>query len=108
MHAMTEQAHGVNPDDVHEMHESHGHSTAAWTAVVVILVGALVMALSVVFPSVLWFVVGAVVVVLGMAAGKILAMAGYGQKASTEEAACESGGNQGDLPGRNQANSGTQ
>ena len=33
-------------------HESHGHSVAAWTAVTVILVGALVMSLAVVVASV--------------------------------------------------------
>lgn len=99
------QAHsGVD----HEMHESHGHSRAAWTGVTVILVGTLVMALAVIFPSVLWFVVGAVVVVLGIAAGKILAMAGYGAKASTKEAAEGNGGEGAQLPGRSQHDSGTQ
>jgi fatty acid desaturase len=60
--------------------ESHGHSVAAWTAVTFILIGALVMALAVIWPSVPWFVVGAVVVIVGLAAGKVLAMAGYGDK----------------------------
>lgn len=95
----------------HEIHESHGHSQAAWTGVGVILVGTLVMALAVIFPSVLWFVVGAVIVVLGIAAGKILAMAGYGAKASTKGAAEGDGllGAEGaELPGRSQHDSGTQ
>ena len=44
------------------------------------------MSLAVVFPSALWFVVGAVVVVLGAITGKVLAMAGYGAKKSTYQA----------------------
>lgn len=100
-----EHGDGVQHGD--EEHESHGHSVAAWTAVVVILVGSVVMSLAVVFPSVVWFVVGAVVVVLGMVAGKVLAMAGYGDKASTYQATHRAGG-RADLPGRSQHNSGTQ
>jgi hypothetical protein len=91
-----------------EQHESHGHSTAAWTGVGVILLGTLVMSLAVAFASVPWFVVGAVVAVLGAAAGKVLAMAGYGARASTRAAAEADGPQQADLPGRNQHDSGTQ
>jgi hypothetical protein len=91
-----------------EEHESHGHSVAAWVAVFIILLGSLVMAFAVVFPSVLWFVVGAVIVVLGAASGKVLAMAGYGAKAGTHEAAHASGPGQAELPGRSQHDSGTQ
>ena len=49
----------------HDIHEDHGHSVAAWTGVAVILVGTAVMSLAVVFPSVLWFVVGAVIALAG-------------------------------------------
>jgi hypothetical protein len=91
-----------------EEHDSHGHSQAAWVAVGIILVGSLVMALAVVFPSVLWFVVGAVIAVIGAATGKVLAMAGYGAKASTHKAAHASGSGQAELPGRGQHDSGTQ
>lgn len=73
--------------DIQEEHaEDHGHSLAAWTGVGVVMLGSLVMSLAVVFPSVLFFVVGAVVVVLGGVAGKVMSMAGYGAheaKAST-------------------------
>jgi len=64
----------------HETHEDHGHSTAAWTGVGVCLIGFAVMAWAVVVASVVLFVVGAVVVVLGAVAGKVLSMAGYGAK----------------------------
>jgi uncharacterized membrane protein YdjX (TVP38/TMEM64 family) len=77
---MAEHPSGATGKHVTHVHqEGHGHSVAAWTAVTVILVGALVMALAVVGASVLWFVVGGVVVLLGIVAGKVLAMAGYGE-----------------------------
>lgn len=101
---MTQPTSGVEHGD---QEEHGGHSMAAWTAVVIILVGSLVMALAVVFPSRLWFVVGAVVVVVGAIAGKVMAMAGYGDKASTRGATHHAGGNA-DLPGRTQSDSGTQ
>jgi len=91
----------------HEEHDSEGHSVAAWTAVGIILLGSLVMALAVVFPSLTWFIVGAVVVLVGIITGKVLAMAGYGEKASTYQAAHRAGG-RAELPGRQQHDSGTQ
>jgi hypothetical protein len=63
-----------------EIHEDHGHSVAAWTAVVIILVGSAVAALGVAIASTLWFVVGLVICVLGVVAGKVLSLAGYGAK----------------------------
>ena len=105
-----EERHGVSHEnhEDYEEHESHGHSVAAWTAVVVILVGSVVMSLAVVFPSLTWFLIGAVIVVLGIIAGKVLAMAGYGDKASTYQAAHRAGGRGAELPGRQQHDSGTQ
>jgi hypothetical protein len=99
--------HGDGVQHGTEEHESEGHSVAAWTAVGIILLGSIIMSLAVVFPSRLWFVVGAVVVVVGAIAGKVLAMAGYGAKASTYQAAHRAGG-RADLPGRSQVDSGTQ
>jgi uncharacterized membrane protein YdjX (TVP38/TMEM64 family) len=84
---MAEHPPSVAGKHVAQVHkEGHGHSVAAWTAVTVILVGALVMALAVVGASVLWFVVGGVVVLLGIVAGKVLAMAGYGEHKSAGRA----------------------
>ena len=51
----------------------HGHSVAAWTAVIILLVSAAVMSVAVVAQAVWLFVVGAVI------AGKVLSMAGFGQ-----------------------------
>jgi MFS superfamily sulfate permease-like transporter len=56
-----------------------GQSTAAWTAVTILLVASFLMCLAVVVKSWPLVIVGIVLVVVGMAAGKILAMAGFGQ-----------------------------
>ena len=56
-----------------------GQSTAAWTAVVIVLLAALVISVAIVFGSWPVAIVGIVLVVVGAAAGKILAMAGFGQ-----------------------------
>jgi hypothetical protein len=68
------QAPHVAPD-----HDNHGQSPAAWTAVAVVMVGALVMAIAVVVGSVWLFVVGAVVAVLGGISGKVLSAMGFGK-----------------------------
>ncbi|HEV7196006.1 MAG TPA: HGxxPAAW family protein [Pedococcus sp.] len=64
----------------HEIDEDHGHSVAAWTGVLVILVGSALASLAVVITNVPLFVVGIVVCILGVVAGKLLSMAGYGTK----------------------------
>jgi hypothetical protein len=61
-----------------EIHEEHGHSVAAWTAVAIILVGSAVASLAVVLPNTALFVIGLVICVLGAVAGKVLSLAGYG------------------------------
>jgi hypothetical protein len=58
--------------------EDHGHSVAAWTAVIIIIIAAAIMSLAVLFPNVWLFVGGAVLAVVGGIAGKVLTMAGYG------------------------------
>ncbi len=61
-----------------EEHDNHGHSVAAWTAVTICIVAAAVMSLAVAFPNVWLFVGGAALAVVGVIAGKVLSMAGYG------------------------------
>jgi hypothetical protein len=60
----------------------HGHSVAAWTAVSVVMLGALLMCLAVGFGwDYAWlFIVGVVVVVLGPVIGKVLGALGFGSK----------------------------
>ncbi len=59
--------------------QGHGHSRAAWTAVTILLVAAFLISLSVVVVSWALAFVGIVLVVVGVAAGKIMTMAGLGQ-----------------------------
>ena len=56
----------------------HGHSTAAWTAVGILLVASFLICLAVVVLSWPLAIVGIVLAVVGVGAGKILAMAGFG------------------------------
>lgn len=56
-----------------------GQSTAAWTAVGIVLVASLLISVAVVVKSWPLAIVGMVLIVVGAAAGKILAMAGFGQ-----------------------------
>lgn len=57
----------------------HGQSTAAWTAVTILLIASSLICLAVVVTSWPLAIVGIVLMVVGVAAGKILAMAGLGQ-----------------------------
>jgi hypothetical protein len=56
-----------------------GRSTAAWTAVGILLVASFLICLSIVVTSMPMAIVGIALVVVGVAAGKGLAMAGFGQ-----------------------------
>jgi hypothetical protein len=73
-------------DAMEEQHEDHGHSTAAWTGVGVILLGAAIAAVAVAIPSVLLGILGAVVMIGGVIAGKVLSMAGLGSDAHHAQA----------------------
>ena len=64
----------------HEHHEDHGHSVAAWTGVIVILIGSAISAWAVVIARPVLFWVGIAVCLGGAVAGKVLGMAGYGAK----------------------------
>jgi uncharacterized membrane protein len=56
-----------------------GQSVAAWTAVIILLAASFLICLAVVVTNWTMAFVGTALVVVGIAAGKILAMAGYGQ-----------------------------
>lgn len=60
-------------------HDNHGQSLAAWTAVIIMIAASALMSLAVAFPNVPLFIGGAVLIVVGAVAGKVLAAAGYGQ-----------------------------
>jgi len=61
-----------------EHDDNHGHSVAAWTAVFILIAAAAVMALAVLFPNRWLFIAGVVIALVGVIAGKVLSMAGYG------------------------------
>ncbi|WP_347351316.1 HGxxPAAW family protein [Intrasporangium sp.] len=63
-----------------EEHEDHGHSVAAWTLVIIVLVGAVIGGIAVLVANGVLGIIAAVVVVIGVIAGKVLSMAGYGNK----------------------------
>jgi len=56
-----------------------GQSTAAWTAVSILLLAVFLICLAVVIASWPVAITGIVLIVVGVAAGKLLAMAGFGQ-----------------------------
>lgn len=59
--------------------QGDGQSTAAWTAVAIVLLAVFLICLGIVIPSWPVSIVGVVLILVGAAAGKILAMAGLGQ-----------------------------
>lgn len=78
---MTEQPSDRSTDELppHPAPMNHGNTRAAWTLVVLVLVGAVVAALGVAFATVWLFVVGAAVIVAGIVAGWVLQRLGHGQ-----------------------------
>ena len=59
--------------------EGHGHTPAAWTAVIIMLVGFTVGGIAVVLAQPWLVFAGAGVVVLGAVVGKVMQMMGMGQ-----------------------------
>ncbi len=66
-----------------EEHEDHGHSVAAWTLVTIVLVGSVIGAIAVVVANGVLGIIAVIVALIGVVAGKVLAMAGYGAKGHT-------------------------
>ena len=65
-------------DRAHAPELGHGNSPAAWTCVIVMLIGALIMSIAYVIANTPIFIAGGVVMVLGLLAGWIMRKAGYG------------------------------
>lgn len=75
--------------------QDHGHTTAAWTAVSIILVGIFIGAFAVAMLNWVLFWVGAGVIVLGLLVGKVMQMMGLGKppvEAKAEAEAAERSG----------------
>ncbi len=60
----------------------HGNSVAAWTAVGVIVLGALISSIAIPFALVWLFWVGLVVIAVGAVLGKVLTAMGFGEQTS--------------------------
>ncbi len=58
----------------------HGNSVAAWTGVAIILFGSLVGCLAVVWASVIGFILGLIVILVGAIAWPVMVRMGYGEK----------------------------
>ena len=70
--------HGVD----HSQELGHGNSPAAWTCVIVMLVGALVCSIAFVIANTPIFIAGGAVMVLGLILGYVMRKAGYGVEGS--------------------------
>lgn len=62
----------------HSEPTGHGNSPAAWTCVIIMLIGALIASIAFVIDNTPIFVAGAVVMLAGLLAGWIMRKAGYG------------------------------
>lgn len=60
-------------------HDNEGHTKAAWTTVIIVMLGFLVGCIAFLIPSVPLFWVGVCIVVLGAVVGKVMQMMGLGQ-----------------------------
>lgn len=75
---MTTSTGRQKSDEAAEFHDNHGNSLAAWTSVIIIMIGSLIMSGAVLMMSTPVFVIGVIVVLLGVVAGKVLSSMGYG------------------------------
>jgi len=70
-----------------DVHDNHGQTPAAWTLVVIVLVGCVVSSIAVVMASEVLFFVGLGIAVLGLVVGKVMQMMAGGAVEQTASAA---------------------
>ncbi|WP_146079131.1 HGxxPAAW family protein [Pseudoclavibacter sp. RFBA6] len=75
------EAEEVQEAPLQEPHESHGHSVAAWTGVLIMLAGFTVGTLGIWFDQAILTWVGVAAVAVGAVAWPVLARLGFGPKA---------------------------
>jgi hypothetical protein len=77
--APVQQGTDVDPSRVlpHDPY-GHGHSIAAWTAVTVVMIGALILSFGVGFTNLPLSIIGGVIALLGGPVGKLLGALGLG------------------------------
>lgn len=71
------------------MAANHGSTPAAWTTVILVMLGFLVGGVAIVAARPVWVVGGAVIVVLGGIIGKVMQMMGLGQRRYAESRTAE-------------------
>ena len=70
---------GYSYDEIdHREPTGHGNSPAAWTTVMVMLVGALIMSIAYVIANTPIFIAGGVVMLVGLVIGLVMRKVGYG------------------------------
>jgi hypothetical protein len=67
-------------------HENHGNSVAAWVAVSIVMVATCVASVGVLVSKPWLFWLGVALVAVGVIAGKVLQMAGFGMKRDADPA----------------------
>ncbi|MCC9197629.1 HGxxPAAW family protein [Arthrobacter sp. zg-Y820] len=63
---------------IHDETIGHGNTPAAWTCVLIMIVGAGISSFGYIIASVLWFCIGLGVIAVGLLVGFIMRKAGYG------------------------------
>ncbi|SNC59369.1 hypothetical protein SAMN05445756_0051 [Kytococcus aerolatus] len=76
-HTVTTQA-PVRAPEPPEVHEDHGHSTAAWTGVTLMIIGAVVITVGIVLSNDPMTWGGTALAVIGALAWPVMAKMGYG------------------------------
>jgi hypothetical protein len=69
----------------HENEPGHGHSVAAWAAVITAIVGVSIGTLGIVLPEGTLVIIGTVLTVLSIPMGPVLAKLGYGVNQTTSK-----------------------
>ncbi len=60
--------------------DDHGSTPAAWTAVIIALIGCTISGIALIAAEPLWFWLGLALCPVAAVVGKVMASAGYGQK----------------------------
>jgi hypothetical protein len=80
------------PDAHHdELHDRHGNSVAAWTAVTIVAIAGIVAAVGVSVATPWLFWVGVLLAALGVVVGKVMAMMGFGVAGAVAAAQARAG-----------------
>ncbi|WP_462417656.1 HGxxPAAW family protein [Kytococcus sp. Marseille-QA3725] len=68
----------VRPPEPEELHDDHGHSVAAWTGTILMILGSILVTAGIVAGQDLLIWIGVIVTVVGALAWPIMAKMGFG------------------------------